>query len=433
MERNILSEVNRVREIMGLELVMEQDIKHEVGDKVGGQIFKGYITKPVAETFNELGMYTVNSDDPRKFLDRFVKGIVDKITGDPLMKKSLDDGTLQLAKANIRSGASNWYKTPLVPEISNDLKTPWQNNEYYQKGSYARYPQDLDDNTTDNWKDNKDLALRRSTKFLAALKEALLANDPPIKIFPAIEETVTSSIIDTGGLTDEKCKADEIPEKHKGKDVPGAKYACSRFFPNPGQFVDADLAFAYNEVEEKWEDFENCVGGMQITIAYMVPVDTYNRWLKSGKWKDMNPGWKKEMRKVIKKSQALQAEYNLPTSSKAHCCNSAKFRLKVNGKDIGGVDLNNNPGGFPGLCRARVRTITVTAEDAKSFAANSPDKLLTLSLKGMQSDTHSEVPLVKVVNGNGTTIFNGEPGLGGLNFDEEHNIFEPFNPCVEIT
>jgi hypothetical protein len=417
MERNILSEVNRVREIMGLELVTEQDTPHEVGDKVDGQIFKGYITKPVAETFNELGMYTVNSDDPSKFLDRFVKGIIDTITKDPLMKKSLDAGTLQLAKATIRSGASNWYGTPLKPEVDNKYEgTPnadyYTNPEWFPEGYEA-----LSGPETQNWIDNKDLALRRSTKFLAALKEALLANDPPIKIFPAIEETVTSTIVDTGGLTDEKCRKDTN---------------CKEHHPNPGQFVDADLAFAYNEVEEVWEDFENCVGGMQITIAYMVPVNTYNKWLDRGKWSTKKKRWKKKMRKVIEQSQALQAEYNLPTSSKAHCCSNARFRLKVNGKKIGVVNLNNT-GDFPNLCGARVSTITVTAEDAKSFAANSPDKLLTLSLKGLQSGTHSEVPLVKVVNGRGQTIFNGEPGLGGLNFDREHNIFEPFNPCVEIT
>ena len=63
-----------------------------------------------------MGMYAVGKDDPSKFLKGFVDGIIATVNSDPLMKDSLDNGTLQLAKAEIRSGASNWYGTPLKPE-----------------------------------------------------------------------------------------------------------------------------------------------------------------------------------------------------------------------------------------------------------------------------------------------------------------------------
>ena len=416
MKNELLTEVNRALEIMGLELISEQETELQVGDVKDGKVFQGYKTKEVEESFNEIGMYSVNKDDPSKFLNKFVQGIIATITSDADMKKALDEGNLQLATATIRSGASNWYRTPLKPEVPNDIKNAingeprW--NWYDSKGMLDK----LSDNTTDDWKNNKALAQRRSTKFLAALKQALLANTPPIKIFPAIKETVTSSIVDTGGMTDEKCKRDS---------------ECSKFFPKPGQFVEAKLAFAYEKGEAIWEDFEECLGGMKITIAYIVPVKKYQRRMKKGNWSGKGKRFKTAMNKTIVKSQTLQKQFNLQQSSQQHCCNKAKFTLWLNNQKIGGVNLDNNDS--KDLCGARVKTITVSPEQATAIAEVSPDKKLRLSMKGRQSDTHSEVPLVKVVNGRGQVIFNGEPGLGNVNFDKKRNIFKPFSPCEKIT
>ena len=97
--------------------------------------------------------------------------------------------------------------------------------------------------------------------------------------------------------------------------------------------------------------------------------------------------------------------------------------------------MNNSPYlKKEGFCGARVDTITVSSELANDISSKSPNKKLRLSLKGLQDNTHSEVPLVKVVNGRGQTIFNREPGVGRGRgyFDKQQDIFEPFDPCEEI-
>jgi hypothetical protein len=64
--------------------------------------------------------------------------------------------------------------------------------------------------------------------------------------------------------------------------------------------------------------------------------------------------------------------------------------------------LNNSPYlKKEGLGGARVDRITVSSELANDIASKNTDKKLRLSLKGLQDNTHSEVPLVKVVNGRG--------------------------------
>ena len=426
MKKNILSEVNRVLEIMSLPTLYEQDIymgkENKETIKIGEKIDLGTVK------YAEAGMYTVGDDDPKNFINKFIDGIVEKVQNDERLLKALNEGTLQLAKANIRTGASNHFNVPLWPEVTNDYGSNLGGalnyySEYGWDGSeYPEVPEltELRRSKDKDWIANKDLAERRATKFLAALKEGLIARD--IKIFPAIEETVTSMIVDTGGMIDEVCRDYEI---------------CIQKHPNPGQFVDADLAFSFEVITPVFEDLLTCLGNMEIVVAYIIPYNKYEKRLNRGGekgWLSKSEKWKRQMKKTMDKSVATQQRLGLPQSSKIHCCDSAVFQLWLNKTPIGRVNLNNNSEGGR-LCGARAKKVVVSMEKAEKIAANNKDGKVTLWMKGVGSGTHGEVPLVKVVNGEGTVLFQGEPkkGAGGeYSWDKKEALFDPFSPCKKI-
>jgi len=387
-------------------LITEQDSEGlEIGDVVDGKVFMGMKTKNLKKNYNEIGMYAVNKDDPSKFLKQFVDGIVATIDSDADMKLALEKGELQLATANIRSGASNWYKTPLQPEVDNDYKSNPNLNYYTNPNVFPDGYGSLSDNTTDNWKANKALAQRRSTKFLAALKTALIAKG--VKIFPAIKETVTSSIVSTGGLTDEKCKRDPN---------------CSKSFKNPGQFVDTTLDFAYTSEKSEFGDFEECTNNLQITCGYYVTAALAKGRPLSG----------------YHVKQAVSSFNNGRASTAYHKCDRAKFAFFLNDVPVGKVNLNNLEDGL-----SRKGTFAVTQEQLQKIVANTGEGSkwepgeLTLQIKGLSSDPHSEVPFITMVNGKGETLLDAEASKvksykGCRSYKQKCALFGPFNPCEPV-
>ena len=391
----------------GHDLLFEQDTEGlEIGDVVDGKVFMGMKTKNLKKQFNEMGMYAVNKDDPSKFLKKFVDGIAATINSDPDMKAALDTGELQLAQAKIRSGASNWYRTPLDPEVDNDYRSEVNLNYYTNPEWFPGGHESLSDSSTQDWKDNKALAQRRSAKFLEALKRELKVRG--IGIFPAIKETVTSSIVDTGGMTDEKCKADSN---------------CSKFRKNPGQFVDADLNFAYTSEQSEWGDFEECTNNLKITCGYYVtPQLVRGRNVSGYHVKD------------------AVANFNNGRASTAyHMCDRAKFEFYLNDVPVGRVNLNNGRDGL-----SRKGTFAVKPEQLQKIMANAAGegskwKLgeLTLQIKGLHSDPHSEVPFITMVNGKGETLLDAEASsvktyAQAKSYKQMVPLFGPFNPCEKI-
>jgi len=403
-----LSETNGALK-WGHNLLFEQDpdvdvSTLEIGDVVDGKVFQGMKTKNVKKQYNELGMYAVGKDDPSKFLKTFVDGIAATVNSDEDMKNAMAEGNLQLAKATIRSGASNWYRTPLNPEVDNDYKSDVNYNYYTNPEWFPGGYESLSGPDTTDWKDNKALAQRRSTKFLEALKAALIKRG--IKIFPAIEEVVTSSVVDTGGMTDEKCKDDSN---------------CSKFRKNPGQFVDADLSFAYTSEKAKWGDFEDCTNNLKITVGYYV---TY----KLAKGKQLSYDGLADSVKEFNGGRA---------STTYHKCDRAKFKFFFNDVEVGIVNLNNGNNGL-----SRRGTFTVSKETVEEIinAAETgkwnPGEL-TLQIKGMASDPHSEVPFITMVNGRGETLLDAEASTvksyaQAKSYKQKVPLFGPFNPCEKI-
>ena len=406
----------------GHNLLFEQEEDIEVGTVKDGKVFKGYETKRIEESFDEIGMYAVNQDNPSKFLNKFVAGIIKTIKSDADMEASLMAGTLELATANIRSGASNWYRTPLDAEVDNDYKSDVNFNYYTNPEWFPAGVESLSGPDTQDWKDNKALAQRRSTKFLTALKDALLANKPPIKIFPAIEETVSSSIIDTGALTDKKCKE---------------KSECAKFFPNPGQFVDAKLDFIYGAKKETWEDFVECAGGMKVSLGYYVTPDLIKKIASEDGSRSYTDLWNRTKQSDITSFNGGRA------STQYHQCDRAVFELYFNDVSIGQINLNNGTGKKAGL--SRKGTLTVTPEMVQSIIENTKgsedwvDNELSLQIRGTKgANSHSEVPWVTMTNGRGENIMDTEAmnvssyNSSATNYAKKIILFGPFNPCNKI-
>lgn len=404
----------------GHNLLFEQEEDIEIGTVKDGKVFKGYETKTVEESFDEIGMYAVNQDDPSKFLNKFVAGIIKTIKSDADMEASLMAGTLELATANIRSGASNWYRTPLDAEVDNDYKSDVNFNYYTNPEWFPAGVESLSGPDTQDWKDNKALAQRRSTKFLAALKEALLANKPPIKIFPAIEETVSSSIVSTGGLTDEKCRKDSN---------------CSKYFKNPGQFVDAKLDFIYGAKKEIWEDFIECANGMKVSLGYYATPALIRAVAEEDTSRSYQDLWQRT--KAIPKFQGNRA------STQYHQCDRAIFELYFNDVSIGQINLNNGTGKKAGL--SRKGTLTVSEDTVQAIIETTEgsdvwdDNSLTLQIRGTKgANSHSEVPWVTMTNGRGENIMDTEAmnvssyNSSATNYAKKIILFGPFNPCNKI-
>ena len=132
MKKNILSEVNRTREIMGL-TILEQNIS--IGKTiVSGEKETFTAGKPIIITMDKEATYGVNQDDPKKVIMPFYNELLEKlkeVLGDNL---KTDVSGLKLVSAEIDSGASNFYnRKPTLADVANDRKTPlptqWWGNE----------------------------------------------------------------------------------------------------------------------------------------------------------------------------------------------------------------------------------------------------------------------------------------------------------------
>jgi len=444
MERNILIEVNRVREIMGLVIPIIQEQEKTT------KIKKGENVTVQKAKWSKKGMYSVGDDSPSKFIKSFINGIVTKLKSDKLLYNAFKAHTLQLAKAVIRTGASNWFKTPLVPEKNNlygvDPKNSHKINWKYYKDRKEKNSLSKSDHP--DWIENKDLAKRRAAKFLVALKEGL--EKKGVDILPAIEEKVYSRIVDTGGKIDKERNTTD--------------------FPNRGQFIEAKLSFAYDVVTPMFEEITECLGDMVITVAYIPPTEKYKNRLNSTKpdgWSvetlQNNPGftggegtsvprlsdedieeniteWRSGIEKSIKLSKQMASKYGLPESSRQHCCDAAEFHMYLNGTWIGEVNLNSNASEEGTMCGPVVEQLVVSQEEARRIATSKwlykNNGKVNLYMQGKSANQHSEIPIVKVVNGLGETLYLGEPGGGKKqnrgHFDERKKLLGPFSPCEPI-
>jgi hypothetical protein len=74
---------------------------------------------------------------------------------------------------------------------------------------------------------------------------------------------------------------------------------------------------------------------------------------------------------------------------------------------------------------------------ASSFSISFFACELTLQIKGMASDPHSEVPFITMVNGRGETLLDAEASTvksyaQAKSYKQMVPLFGPFNPCEKI-
>ena len=236
--QNILSEVARVREIMGLQNITEQN-NAQIGKTV--VIHSGKDEDPIQIIIDRAAKYDVLDDAAENVAGPFIDEVIAKLSGkfDNDLQKAIDSG-VTLTKAKIRSGASNFYsRGSTESNVTNDRLTqsPEDQDVKYKKGSKP-------------YKDNLELAKRRGTNFLTYIKAEL--EKKGVNNLDSLEsEDIESVIVDTGGVID--------------------KNRVESDYPNPGQFITMDLIF--DKPGKAGEIITECLVDMTILIGYYATAD----------------------------------------------------------------------------------------------------------------------------------------------------------------
>lgn len=245
MGKGILSELNRVREIMGLQNLTEQNYD------IGRTVVSGNVDKeePIQIIIDKIAKYDVLDDAAESVAEPFITEVIEKLSekfgGD--LQKAIDSG-MTLRKAKIRSGASNYYSNgSTVSNVENDR--------------FTKSPEDQDvkwDENSKPYKDNLALAKSRGTNFLTYIKKAL--KNKKVNDLDSLEsEDVESVIVNTGGAID--------------------KNRVEGDYPNPGQFITMDLIFGKDG--EEGDPRTECLVDMQIYVGYYREGNEYSSGKKS--------------------------------------------------------------------------------------------------------------------------------------------------------
>ena len=224
MKKQILSEVSRVREIMG---IREQ---YTTREKVGEETINVVVNVPPIK-----GTYGTGKSDPSAFLGDAVVTIVEAINNTEGAQAFLKKGELQLVDISVVAGASNNWGTPTQfdHEIVGGEYTPTNNGR----------GEGLD---VDGYTENLQLAELRASKFIERVTPLL--DKSGIQISEKLSSTPKGMVVDTGGKVDE--------------DNCGA---------NCGQVLLLTLSFKYTDFKEFFEN--KCQPGIEITIGSMGKSD----------------------------------------------------------------------------------------------------------------------------------------------------------------
>tara|TARA_R110000851_G_scaffold326407_2_gene495037 strand:- start:136 stop:1335 length:1200 start_codon:yes stop_codon:yes gene_type:complete len=385
-----------------LEILTSQVLTEQTNDsrvKVGEEEFS------ISSSYNETGMYDVGKDDPSNFIGKFITGIEDKINSSKELKSAMESGTLTLTKAHITTGASNWYKDVTAIDVENDYKGTNPNLNYYDMTGKL---DQVGDTEGDNYKNNKNLSKRRATKFLESLKAGLEAKK--VKIFPAIKETTSSNIVDTGGEIDKKRNITK--------------------YPNPGQYVNAQLKFIATGTKSIYEEFSDCLESMKITLGYYANP---KKMLKLATGTGASGPY---VNGLIAKSKEINKGRQ---STEGHNCNRAKFMVFLNKVELGVVNLNNKniknkPKSLLFGC-SKEGSVEVMGDKIKSIFEKSKGGKLKLQIMGMHSNPHGETPWITIVNGKGVELLNSEAiNVAGYKPSKATGLqtLFTFTPCKKV-
>ena len=223
MQKGIISEIKRVKEIMGLQ---EQRIVTDIVDR---REFDVTVPIPRIE-----GTYLPGKSDPSSFIGEAKDIILQSINNTPGAADKFLEGKLQLVDITVNAGASNVWS-------SKDGATNYDvDNDY--KPTESGMESGLDSR---GYEKNLTLAKQRASRFIDEITVLLRNNG--IDVSEQLSKVPNAAVVDTGGKLDGERDRSE--------------------YPNPGQVLFLDLSFNYLDVEEKIQ--VTCLPEIKISVGVL--------------------------------------------------------------------------------------------------------------------------------------------------------------------
>jgi hypothetical protein len=221
MEKNILSEINRTREIMGLSEQRKETIITDV--------IKSDVDVPIPPI---KGKYGAGSSDPSKFIKGSVVSIMSSLP--QKAKDKLDEGKLKLVQITVKAGASNyWDKTTGPTQFDHEIV----GNDY--EPTTDGKGQGL---SKDGYDLNMELAELRASTYIEELGPLL--KETGVIVGDKLSKIPQGMVVNTGGKNDDpECTTD-----------------C-------GQVLILTLSFIYTDTIEKTIDV--CLPEVQISVGVL--------------------------------------------------------------------------------------------------------------------------------------------------------------------
>ena len=177
MRKNIIEDIGRVREIMGL----REQRKETIITKIP---FDVQVPIPTIK-----GNYATGKSDPSRFIKKSINTIIKAINNTPGAADKLVSGDLQLIGINVKAGASNYWDTKTGPtqfdhKIVGDEYKPTTDG----KGQGL---------SEDGYELNLGLAKLRASTYIQKIKPLLA--DLNIDISDKLSEVPEGMVVYTGG------------------------------------------------------------------------------------------------------------------------------------------------------------------------------------------------------------------------------------------
>ena len=223
MQKGILLEIKRVKEIMGLQ---EQRIVTDIIDR---REFDVTVPIPRIE-----GTYLPGKSDPSSFIGEAKDIILQSINNTPGAADKFLEGQLQLVDITVNAGASNVWS-------SKDEATNYDVNNNYEP-TESGMESGLDSR---GYEKNLTLAKQRASRFIDEITVLLQNNG--IDVSEQLSKVPNAVVVDTGGELDGERDRSE--------------------YPNPGQVLFLDLSFNYLDVEEKIQ--VTCLPEIKISVGVL--------------------------------------------------------------------------------------------------------------------------------------------------------------------
>ena len=234
MKKNVISEVNRVLEIMGLEILSEQRTIEKVID-----IKKFDVQVPVPPI---KGKYSAGQSDPAAFLQESVNTIIQAINDVPGASTKLEEGKLRLVEISVKAGASNYWPKHGATQFDHLMAGEGGYLQYVPKENVLSYEgkEDWDTLSKEGYTLNLNLAKLRASTYIDEITP-LLDGIEGLSISDELSKVPEAMVVNTGGKNDDS--------------------NCTEC----GQVLILTLSFVYTDIKEFTET--TCLPEIQISIS----------------------------------------------------------------------------------------------------------------------------------------------------------------------